>query len=296
MFLHILGIIGIVLACIVAFVLLILLLVLFVPFRYSINAAGENADIKATAVFSGFLGGVAATAAYDNGVVTYRIRALFFSILKGELKLKKDKEESTGEADENAANEESVRTEQAPGRAVELDREDIERYLYKDKIEKEEKREAKKAAKSEAQKAKAAQKAARGKKEPLPERLKKLWEKLQKAKYVWDAPATKRALASAKAIILDLLRHIKPRKFTGNATFGLEDPANTATLYGGAVMVLSALGADAQIYPDFDNKIIKIENIHISGRIFGFYVLLLGLKLLRNKDIKRVMRYIRRNF
>ena len=126
--------------------------------------------------------------------------------------------------------------------------------------------------------------------------LKEVWEMLKKMDYVWKAPVTKRALRFLKASLLDLLSRIKPKKIKGRFTFGMEEPSVTAKYYALLSLVLGAAGADLVLVPDFEDKKIEAEDICVSGRISAAYMLLSALKIMRNKDVKRVSGYIRRNF
>ena len=131
---------------------------------------------------------------------------------------------------------------------------------------------------------------------PLLNKFKGIWEKLKTVKYIWDAPVTKRALHFLKIKLFELLNHIKPKKISGTVTFSARSPDVTAQIYAAAALMLEAAGASLVLVPDFEGSGVKAENLNISGRIFAGYMVLWALKILKNKDVRRVVKYIRRNF
>ncbi|MCF0142878.1 MAG: DUF2953 domain-containing protein [Parasporobacterium sp.] len=129
----------------------------------------------------------------------------------------------------------------------------------------------------------------------LKDKFFELKDKASKIKYIWDAPVTKRALAYIKVLALKLLRHIKPRKIRGYVRFGMDDPGNTALIYGFSAYLAGIMDKHFHVIPEMEEKIIDTDVV-IKGRIFIGYMVVLALKFLLNNDITRVRRYIRRNF
>ena len=78
-------------------------------------------------------------------------------------------------------------------------------------------------------------------------------------------------------------------------TFGLSAPDTTAQVYALGSILISSLGAGLILEPDLDKENMTINDLDISGRIFIGYMLLLALEIIKNKDIRRVVKYIRRN-
>ena len=127
-------------------------------------------------------------------------------------------------------------------------------------------------------------------------RVKEFYEKIQTAKKIWEAKATGRALKHLKVEIFNLLNHLKPKKIIGSIEFGLEDPANTALLYGNIAPVAEAFSKGKLVMtPEFYNQGIRIDLL-IKGRIFIGYMLLLFSRLYFDRDIHRVVKVIRRYF
>ena len=272
---HILAIIGTVLLCIAAFIVFIVLLVLFVPFKYSIRASYTEGGAQAKAKVKWLFGLAAAAVSYSDAL-EYKVRVLFIPVLKG----------SIG-AEEKELTKKQIKK--------------LEKKQIK-KARRAKKKEDKKNKKAEDKEALKAQKKAASKDKSLKEKLiaptekiKEIFEKLKTVKYIWDAPVTKRALSFAKEILFKLLGHIRPKKIKGHVKFGTGDPAASAQLYAAASVLTAPYSDELVLEPDFDSAGFEAENIYISGRIFAGYMLLLVLRALRNKDIRRVIKYTRRN-
>lgn len=114
-----------------------------------------------------------------------------------------------------------------------------------------------------------------------------LFPKINKLKEFIDDETNKKAI---KLIIIKLkriLKHIKPKRIKSCTTFGAEDPSTTGQILG----VLSALGIglknDIRIMPDFENSIFE-GNHYISGRIRIFFLLIIIIRLITNKDFKKM--------
>ena len=287
-FLQILKIIGIVLACIVGLVILILLLVLLVPLTYKIDAEGENADIKASFTAKLIFGLVSFKLRYEDKKAEYKAKVAFKTVFQGEFG--QDKAEAVKEVVEEEIKPEEASAEPKPEETLKAE----EKYKAEEKPVEETPPE-KTAPEEESSEEKGKLEAFKEKVRAVINKIKDIYEKIKKVKYILGAPVTKRAWKYIKARLLDLLNHIKPRSFIGRIDFGLDDPATTAEVYGIAGSVACLLDDRLLIVPDFENKGIKLD-IEIKGRIFLGYVLLLGLKVWRNKDLKRVLKYIRRNF
>ena len=306
MFLKILAITGIVLLCAAAFVIAALLLVLLVPVRYKVSADSSGTAAEGSARAGWLFGFASAKAGFKDSKITYSVKILFFTLLKGEIGADVKKEEKkayeirTGkeETDRQDLTEgtgperkipekgkkRSLKTRQAdsePKQAAEPGKTHISLSEWAGPIIK-----------------KIFKNAERQKDRFLKvyKKIKNIFEKIKKAKYIWDAPVTKRALKSVKIKLSGLLNHIKPKKIKGELTIGFEDPAQTASAYAIAGIISGSIGAEIVITPDFEEQKFEIKNLYVSGRIFIGYVVILALKLLTDKDVRRVVNYIRRNF
>ena len=87
-----------------------------------------------------------------------------------------------------------------------------------------------------------------------------------------------------------LARHIFPRKVDGSLSFGMADPSQTGQVLG----MLSTLPFWARyrvgIEPDFETDVFYLKGqLEIKGHIRACHFLLSALRLLRDKNIKKLM-------
>ena len=298
--LQILKIIGFVLAGIVGLALLIVLLVLFVPIRYKASGAGENTEIEGGAKATWLLGLFKAAADYKEKKLSYAVKFAGIVLTKGVLG------EDEAEALREVLQEEEIISDPKQYEKIskELQKagekaEKAEELKEEKRLEKEQQKEEKKAEKAEQKEQRKKENRLKSFKEKVRDRinsLKELYNKYQTAKRIWQAKATKRALKHLKVEIFNLLNHIKPRKIAGTIGFGLEDPANTAFVYGNVVPIAEAISKGKLILtPEFYNKGIRMDLL-IKGRIFLGYMLLCIARLYFDRDIQRVFKVIRRYF
>lgn len=96
----------------------------------------------------------------------------------------------------------------------------------------------------------------------------------------------KASLRFIKRQLFTLLKKIRPRKVKADIDFGLGDPALTGQALGGIAVVMGIVGRGFEIRPDFENKIIQGE-LELRGRIFIFSLLIIALRVYRNKNLRR---------
>ena len=277
--LSILKIIGIVLACIVGLVLLLVLLVLLVPIRYRFSGDGMNADIQAEGKASWLFGLLSASIRFAEKKLLYRVSVAGISLKKGDLlnpeksvpeetdlepqilKPQKDKKEEK----EAAALE--VQNKPEPEAKTEIEKEK-EKEDLSDRIEHFFER--------------------------LSEKYEGLIKKLEQTEAVLTSKVTGRAVKKVKEQLFHILNHIKPKKIAGNINFGLEDPANTAIIYGTIDILAIAMSEGKLIItPEFYQKGISLDMV-MQGRILIGYLLVCALRVFFNKDVRRVVRVVRR--
>ena len=277
--LSILKIIGIVLACIVGLVLLLVLLVLLVPIRYRFSGDGMNADIQADGKASWLFGLLSASIRFAEKKLLYRVSVAGISLKKGDLlnpeksvpeetdmepqilKPQKDKEE------EKKAAALEVQNKPEPEAKTEIE-EEKEKEDLSDRIEHFFER--------------------------LSEKYEGLIKKLEQTEAVLTSKVTGRAVKKVKEQLFHILNHIKPKKIAGNINFGLEDPANTAIIYGTIDILAIAMSEGKLIItPEFYQKGISLDMV-MQGRILIGYLLVCALRVFFNKDVRRVVRVVRR--
>ena len=121
--------------------------------------------------------------------------------------------------------------------------------------------------------------------------IKLLWYKKEKTIAFFEDELHKEAMGTAWNTVKQVLRHVLPGKIKGHAEFGTGDPAST----GKALGVLGALyawyGKGITVVPDFYEKRVVAE-LEFKGRIRGGTLLVKGIRLIRDKNVKR----FRKNF
>ncbi len=103
-----------------------------------------------------------------------------------------------------------------------------------------------------------------------------------------------RAIRYSKLNLTRLLGHIKPRICTGHIDYSTEDPAYTGQILGVLSLFYPLYGSDFQINADFDaDRWQASGEVTLRGRLYLFYLLLIGLRMLLHKDIRFVIHRIR---
>lgn len=105
---------------------------------------------------------------------------------------------------------------------------------------------------------------------------------------------TKTTFKYALNRLLNILKAIKPRKFDAEFQFGFEDPATTGKILSYLAIVYPFIHGNIKIIPEFEEQIIR-GNLLIKGRIFIIALLIQGWKLYFNKDIRKLVKEIKRN-
>ncbi len=95
-----------------------------------------------------------------------------------------------------------------------------------------------------------------------------------------------------KAVLLALwgiLKHIFPRKYQGDVTFGSGDPEMTGKIFAVAAVFYPVYEPKLALYPDMEQKIVD-ANGSLSGRIRLWNIVFPVLKLVLNKNLRRVLK------
>ena len=117
--------------------------------------------------------------------------------------------------------------------------------------------------------------------------IKGVLEKLSKIKAFFKDKTNRAGFKKAWMYLKRILKHIKPRKFVMKLRFGTGDPASTGQLLGAICAVYPPVIYKLQLQPDFDEKRFEGE-LYARGRIRVFTILVIAIKVIRDKDIKKV--------
>lgn len=90
-----------------------------------------------------------------------------------------------------------------------------------------------------------------------------------------------------------MIHHIRPRKVNGHIKIGTGDPYVTGQILAMAGIFFPLYGEHITIEPYFEQRILE-GNISVKGRIYGSFFVRLVWKLLRNSDIRFMIKRIKR--
>lgn len=101
------------------------------------------------------------------------------------------------------------------------------------------------------------------------------------------------ALGKGWNTIKKVFRHILPRKLKGHAEFGTGDPESTGKALAVLGILYAAYGKNLTIVPNFYEKCLVAE-FTFKGRIRFGTLLVMGLRLIRDKQVKRFYRNLKK--
>ncbi|MDY2607286.1 MAG: DUF2953 domain-containing protein [Lachnospiraceae bacterium] len=124
--------------------------------------------------------------------------------------------------------------------------------------------------------------------------IKKICKNVNDLKEFISDDNTKEAFGFLKKEALILLKHIRPRRIKGYVHFGFDDPSYTGKLLGLIYMILRGSPKEFRINPDFENKVFDGE-IHAKGRVQCYLLLIIGIRLYKNDNLKLLLERRRTN-
>ncbi|MDO4452871.1 MAG: DUF2953 domain-containing protein [Eubacteriales bacterium] len=145
----------------------------------------------------------------------------------------------------------------------------------------------------------------------LGNRMKKLWKNLKKRLRsmkkslarvketidyyytLFQEENTKQAIRFCKMQLIWIMKKLAPKKIKGDIRFGTGDPAITGELMGLVSVFLPVYSYNLELTPDFENTVFEGE-IEMTGSVQGWHFLALAWRFFRNKDIKYVLKKLKR--
>ena len=73
---------------------------------------------------------------------------------------------------------------------------------------------------------------------------------------------------------------------------GFDDPSLTGKALGVLGLIYAKMGKFLEVYPNFSEKELK-ASVLFKGRIRGISILIIGLRVIRDEAIKRLLRNIK---
>lgn len=119
-------------------------------------------------------------------------------------------------------------------------------------------------------------------------------EKNQNIKNIISDETNKSAVGKLWREFRFLIRHISPRKVSGELAFGMNDPAQTGQVLGVMSMLPFWARYKINVYPNFETDRFFVEgNLLVKGHIRLWHLLLSFIRLFKDKEVKSVWRKIR---
>ncbi len=100
---------------------------------------------------------------------------------------------------------------------------------------------------------------------------------------------TQAAIKAVLTALWKIIKHILPRKYEGEVTFGSGDPEMTGKIFAVAAVFYPVYEPHLAVYPDMENKVVDARG-SFSGRIRLWNIVFQALKLLLNKNLRRVLK------
>ena len=112
-------------------------------------------------------------------------------------------------------------------------------------------------------------------------------------KKIWDQPQTRQAIRVGFYELGRILKHVQPQKFEVAGIVGTGDPASTGQILAIQGMLYPWHKGNIRLEPDFEEKHIEGE-FHLKGRIRLGTLGICGLRILLNKNVRRLIRILRK--
>lgn len=92
--------------------------------------------------------------------------------------------------------------------------------------------------------------------------------------------------------VVQVLKHLNPRKLSVKVEFGLEDPAATGMLLGGLSALIGFHGKFVRLIPNFNEEVLKGEILAI-GRVRIIRLLIIGIRLILYKNNRQLIKNLK---
>ncbi len=290
--LWILKIIGIILLCLLGLLFVLLTVVLFVPVRYRIQGEVKEKETQIHIRASWLCHAISFLGDYVDGTFDYILK--IFGVRK---EFGGSEEETSSEVEEQ--DDETVETEIST-KAEEIPQETAEGVAEAGEAGKPWKSTERIYGKKSRKRSFCCKISSKLKK--IRETVKKIWDfivhlpqKFDKIKEVVTDAGNKNALSLTWRELRYLLRHFKFRKVHTDLEFSAGDPALTGQIFGGIAVIPAFYRYDMHIYPDFASDTFYVRGtFDIKGRIRLIHLLCSVIRLLKEKDVRRVLSQFQR--
>lgn len=283
--LSILKIIGIILLCILGLILTAIIVVLFVPVRYKIIADSDinevNKDYHVTAKFSWLLCLVRGRYNYpsEDGLI---VKVGPFTVYGAEKKEKPPKKKKKKDKETEMSVKEEASTSDSSKEEI------IEKEIEDNSTEKEDIYIGSVRRKTLKEKIIYTWQKFCDKINKIYIKIKYILANIKKYTGIIQTGEFKEAFELCKVSLARLFCMIKPRKLKVSGKVGMKSPDQTGYVCAIIGIISPFFKKQICVIPDFDNFIIK-GNVLIKGRIYIFVLLIVGIKVFFDKNIRKVI-------
>ena len=298
----ILKIIGICLLCLIGLLLLCIGLVLFVPVRYRASGSYIEKQLKLLGGVTWLCHIISVRIFYDGEKQEDKSRVLvkIFGIAimdtaKKKTKKAKEPKEAVLEVPKKPPHEKvAEKKEKTKSRLPEIaQKPKAEVQKNEEKKSEEKKDEAARVEHTKSKKSLLAKLTAFRQKisdafKRLCDRLETINQKKDKLMDILFSEENKKTFILLKRSIFKLIRHILPRRIEGWIHCGTDNPEKTGRMLGWLAVFYPLYAERLKIAPDFEKEIFETKFL-AAGRIQAFTFVSTGIKIMLNKDLRRII-------
>lgn len=294
----ILKIIGICLLVLLGIALFLILSIIFIPVRYRIRGKGEiPKPLEAEMIFSWFFHIFHGRVRYGEEGIGFKVRLFGIPLRLGSKEPKTEKRKKKKQRKQKG----KKRSEETK---TIIETEPLSKVENFGKTERSEKAEnSEKAGHSEKAEHFEEHRDIRRKKfdkikrklQSLKAKLIQLKEQLGDIKIILSEETNRNAVAALFREFKYFMKHYSPRKASGELQFGTEDPANTGQILGIASLFPFWHRYKISVTPDFSAESLYVKGeLSMKGHIRSVHLLISGIRLIKNKDIRKLINQIRK--
>lgn len=127
------------------------------------------------------------------------------------------------------------------------------------------------------------------------DKIKAVSNNIQYYRKVWESDPFQKSFSLCKDELKWILKKIKPDKFQSDLIVGVGDPAATGEILAVYGLLYPLIGRHVRIVGDFECEKIHVEGrLYIRGKIRVFTFLRIAVRVYFNKDIKKLIRLLKK--
>ncbi len=287
----ILKIIGILLLAIAGISLFLILSVIFIPVRYRVRGKGAYpGTIEGDAVFSWFLHLVYCRIQYGEKKAGFKLRIFGIPVSLGkEKRAKKRKRGKDVSKEQTVSKEQNISEEISSSEETKEVKEEVEVLEQQEDSKKTSVPKKKKRKSGTKRKGRLKRKI-----QDVKQKIAALKEQISNIKNILSEETNRNAIAVLFREFKYLLKHYTPRCASGEIGFGMDDPANTGQILGIVSLFPFWYRYRISVIPDFTAESLYVRgNFSIKGHMRSVHLLVTGIRLIKNKEIRKLINQIR---